>query len=306
MHKTAKVGRRALITGAALTAAASAVRAQGQPPGAQPETTLADVPPGGSATVTVERRGDIALVGLNRPSIQNRIDPPTRTRLAEAFYRYEHDPSLRALVLFGHGDNFSRGIDVDAMQAALAAGRRAPAADTLDPLGKAQPRLSKPLVVVAHGDTWNLGHEIYLAADIRIAAANTRFGQDENTHGRFPGGGATVRFVREAGWGNAMRYMLTGDHWSAEESFRMGITQQIAPTPEAALALGIAMARKIAACGPLGIKATLASAHLLIDPVEADALAKLDAQYTALYRTEDFLEGRRAEAEGRPPKYQGK
>jgi len=306
MHKTAKVGRRALITGAALTAAAAAVHAQSQPPGAEPATTLADVPLGGSATVTVERRGDIALVGLNRPSIQNRIDPPTRTRLAEAFYRYEHDPSLRALVLFGHGDNFSRGIDVDAMQAALAAGRRAPAADTLDPLGKAQPRLSKPLVVVAHGDTWNLGHEIYLAADIRIAAANTRFGQDENTHGRFPGGGATVRFVREAGWGNAMRYMLTGDHWSAEESFRMGITQQIAPTPEAALALGIAMARKIAACGPLGIKATLASAHLLIDPVEADALAKLDAQYTALYRTEDFLEGRRAEAEGRPPKYQGK
>ena len=306
MHKTAKVGRRALITGAALTAAAAAVRAQSQPPGAEPATTLADVPLGGSATVTVERRGDIALVGLNRPSIQNRIDPPTRTRLAEAFYRYEHDPSLRALVLFGHGDNFSRGIDVDAMQAALAAGRRAPAADTLDPLGKAQPRLSKPLVVVAHGDTWNLGHEIYLAADIRIAAANTRFGQDENTHGRFPGGGATVRFVREAGWGNAMRYMLTGDHWSAEESFRMGITQQIAPTPEAALALGIAMARKIAAYGPLGIKATLASAHLLIDPVEADALAKLDAQYTALYRTEDFLEGRRAEAEGRPPKYQGK
>ncbi|HXI31486.1 MAG TPA: enoyl-CoA hydratase-related protein [Vicinamibacterales bacterium] len=306
MHKTAKVGRRALITGAALTAAAAAVHAQSQPPGAEPATTLADVPLGGSATVTVERRGDIALVGLNRPSIQNRIDPPTRTRLAEAFYRYEHDPSLRALVLFGHGDNFSRGIDVDAMQAALAAGRRAPAADTLDPLGKAQPRLSKPLVVVAHGDTWNLGHEIYLAADIRIAAANTRFGQDENTHGRFPGGGATVRFVREAGWGNAMRYMLTGDHWSAEESFRMGITQQIAPTPEAALALGIAMARKIAACGPLGIKATLASAHLLIDPMEADPLSKLDAQYTALYRTEDFLEGRRAEAEGRPPKYQGK
>jgi hypothetical protein len=40
--------------------------------------------------------------------------------------------------------------------------------------------------------------------------------------------------------------------------------------------------------------------------VEADALAKLGAQYAALYRTDDFLEGRRAEAEGRPPKYQGK
>ncbi len=103
-----------------------------------------------------------------------------------------------------------------------------------------------------------------------------------------------------------MRYMLTGDHWTAEESFRMGVTQQIAATPAAALEAAIVIANKIAACGPLSIKATLASAHQYVDPVEADALSKLGAQYSALYRTEDFLEGRRAEAEGRPPRYQGK
>jgi enoyl-CoA hydratase/carnithine racemase len=304
-NRSATVGRRALLTGAALTAAAAAVRGQSQTPPAA--TTLADVPLGPSTTITVERREQIALVGLNRPSIHNRLDPPTRVRLAETLYRYEHDPSLRAVVLFGHGDNFSRGIDVDASQAAIVAGRRTVSGvETIDLLGKSTPHLSKPVVVVAHGDTWNLGHEIYLAADIRIAAANTRFGQDENTHGRFPGGGATVRFVREAGWGNAMRYMLTGDHWSAEESYRIGITQMIAPTPEAALEAGIAIALKIAACGPLSIRATLASAHQVVDPVEADALSKLDAAYSALYRTDDFIEGRRAEAEGRPPRYQGK
>ena len=300
--KTLNVGRRTLITGAAATALAAVTQAQTPP--AAVETKLVDIPLG---TITAERRDDIVLIGLNRPFIQNRLDPPSRTRLGEVFYQYEHDPSLRAAVLFGHGENFSRGIDVDASQAALIAGQAAtrPAA-TLDTLGNSQPRRTKPLVVVVHGDTWNLGHEIYLSGDIRIAAANTRFGQDENTHGRFPGGGATVRFVRDAGWGNAMRYMLTGDHWSAEESYRMGITQQIAPTPEAALETGIAMARKIAACGPLSIKATLASAHQMIDPIEADALSKLGPQYAALYRTQDFLEGRRAEAEGRPPKYQGK
>ena len=301
------VGRRALIKGTAMLAVTATARAQGQPPPAEPVTTLSDVALGPSVTVTVERRGDIVLVGLNRPFIQNRLDPPTRTRLAETFYQYEHDPSLRALVLFGHGENFSRGIDVDASQAGIIAGQRATTtAPTLDVLGNSQPHRSKPVVVVVHGDTWNLGHEIYLASDIRVAAANTRFGQDENTHGRFPGGGATVRFVREAGWGNAMRYMLTGDHWSAEESYRMGITQQIAATPEAALEAGVAMARKIAACAPLSIKATLASAHQYVDPVEAEALSKLGAQYSALYRTEDFIEGRRAEAEGRPPRYQGK
>ena len=301
------IGRRELIKAAALLTVAATARAQSQAPPADAETTLADVPLGASVTVTVERRGDIVLVGFNRPFIQNRLDPATRARLGAIVYQYEHDASLRALVLFGHGEHFSRGIDVDASQANIIAGQRpASPVPTLDVIGNSQPHRSKPVVVVAHGDTWNLGHEIYLGCDVRVAAANTRFGQDENTHGRFPGGGATVRFVREAGWGNAMRYMLTGAHWSAEESYRMGITQQLAATPEAALEAGVAMARKIAACAPLSIKATLASGHQYVDPVEADALSKLGAQYSALYRTEDFIEGRRAEAEGRPPRYQGK
>jgi enoyl-CoA hydratase/carnithine racemase len=295
------------MTGAALGAVAAVAGAQTQTPPKEPETRLTNVPPSAAATISVERRDDIALIGLNRPFIQNRLDPPTRVRLAEVFYEYEHDSTLRAVVLFGHGENFSRGIDVDASQAALIAGRRTlTGTHVIDPLGNSPTHRTKPLVVVVHGDTWNLGHELYLAGDIRVAAANTRFGQDENTHGRFPGGGATVRFVRDAGWGNAMRYMLTGDHWGAEESYRMGITQQIVPTPMEAIDAGIAMARKIAACAPLSIKATLASAHRVIDPEEADALSKLGAEYSALYRTEDFLEGRRAEAEGRSPKYQGK
>ena len=121
------------------------------------------------------------------------------------------DPSLRAAVLFGYRDDFSRGIDVDAYQAAVASDRpRITVRGAIDPLAKAAPILSKPLVVVVHGDTWNMGHELYLAADIRVAAVDTRFGQDENTHGRFPGGGATVRFVREAGWGNAMLHADRG------------------------------------------------------------------------------------------------
>src|SRR5207237_2255689 len=166
-HTSPKVvGRRALIKGAAMLAVAATARAQGQPPAEQP-TTLADVPLGPSVTVTVERRGDIVLVGLNRPFIQNRIDPPTRMRLAAAFYDFEHDQSLRALVLFGHGEHFSRGIDVDASQAGILAGQRpASTTPTLDPLGNTQPHRSKPVVVVAHGDTWNLGHEIYLASDV--------------------------------------------------------------------------------------------------------------------------------------------
>jgi enoyl-CoA hydratase len=271
------------------------------------QVKMADIPLSSTTKVTIERRGQIVLIGINRPYIQNRIDPETFLGLAKAYYQYDHDPSLRAAVLFGHGDDFSRGIDVDAFQAVVASDRpRITERRAIDPLARTTPILSKPLVVVVHGDTWNMGHELYLVADIRVAAADTCFGQDENTHGRFPGGGATIRFVREAGWGNAMRYMLTGDHWSVEEAFRMGVLQEIAPTRDKALETGIKTAEKIAACGPLGIKTTLASAHLAIDSSQAEALSELTAQYGALYRTEDFKEGRRAEAEGRPAIYQGK
>lgn len=81
----------------------------------------------------------------------------------------------------------------------------------------------------------------------------------------------------------------------------MGLIQHIAPNPATALEAGIGLAHKIAACGPLGIKTTLASAHLSIDESEAAAFAKLNEQFGALFHTADFLEGRNAEAQGRPP-----
>jgi enoyl-CoA hydratase len=286
--------------------AGSAVAQSVDNTGSQPrETTMVDIPASATAKITVERRGEIVLIGINRPDIQNRLDPEAYLALAKAYYDYDHDPSLRAAVLFGHGPNFSRGIDVDGFKAIASSGGPPMGDGLIDPLGKKMPGLTKPLIVAVHGDTWNMAHELFLVADVRVAADDTNFGQDENTHGRFPGGGSTIRFPREAGWGNAMRYVLTGDHWRAQEAYRMGTVQEVATSPQSALDEAIKIAKKIAACGPLGIKASLASAHLAVDAAQADALAALDAQRAALYRSQDFQEGRKAEAEGRRPVYHG-
>ena len=318
MGNSGMIERRSILKAAAafgglstLAVVAPAVSGAAQeseiPVAASPEVKLEDVLAGPNTKLTIERRGQIALIGINRPYIQNRIDPETFEKLAEAYYQYDHDPSLRAAILFGHGENFSRGIDVEGFKSLAGTGKPWIASTgTIDPLAKRAPHLTKPLVVVTHGDTWNMAHEFHLVADIRIASADTRFGQDENTHGRFHGGGSTIRFPREVGWGNAMRYMLTGDHWNAEEAYRIGEVQQVAPTPEKALEAGIQIANKVAACAPLGIKTTLLSAHLAIDPTEEAALSKLDAQFGALFHTQDFLEGVKAEAEGRKPVYQGR
>ena len=269
-----------------------------------PSTRMANIPYDQQAKITIERKGQIVLIGINRPYIDNRLDPDATESLARAYYNYDRDPSLRAAVLFGYGDRFSRGIDVDAYKAFAQSGKKMmDGPGFIDPLGRTKPALTKPLVVAVHGDTWNMAHELFLVADIRVASEDTEFGQDENTHGRFPGGGATVRFPREAGWGNAMRFILTGDHWGAKEALRMGMVQEVTPDRDAALAKAVEIASKIAACGPLGIKTSLASSHMALDDSET-ALGKLDDQYRALYATRDFREGRDAEAEKRPPVYE--
>ena len=63
------------------------------------------------AKVTVERRGQIVLIGINRPQMFNRIDPETFYGLASAYYDFDNDSTLRAAILFGHGENFSRSAE---------------------------------------------------------------------------------------------------------------------------------------------------------------------------------------------------
>jgi enoyl-CoA hydratase/carnithine racemase len=267
---------------------------------------MADIPLSPNAKVAVERRGQIVLIAINRPQMFNRIDPDTFYGLAKAYRDFDSDPTLRAAVVCGHGEHFSRGNDVNAFSALAKTGKSFSLGEEhLDPLGRKQ-KLSKPLVAVAHGDTWNMGHELQLAADVRVASADVRYRQTENAYGRVPGV-APVRWPREIGWANAMRYLLTGDPWDAETAYRMGAVQEIAPNKAAALDVAIGIANRIAACGPFGVKATLQAAHLALnDSADAAAYASLEAGYVSLFGTEDFVEGRTAEAENRPPIFHGR
>jgi hypothetical protein len=80
----------------------------GAPPTSKTDETsrMADIPYTSQTKITVERRGQIVL--------DNRIDPEAMEGLGKAYYDYDRDPSLRAAVLFGYGERFSRGIDVGA------------------------------------------------------------------------------------------------------------------------------------------------------------------------------------------------
>jgi enoyl-CoA hydratase/carnithine racemase len=257
--------------------------------------------------VTLERLGQVLLCGINRPNNQNKIDSATFAALGRAYFDFEHDAGLRVAVLFGHGDHFCAGLDAPGFAPLLLSGAFSlDAPGTINPLGTSKPRLTKPLVAVAHGDTFFMGHELFLAADVRVAAAGTVFSQGEASRGLYPGGGATLRFVREAGWAQAMRYMLTGDTWSAEEAKQMSLVSEIAPTPAAALERALEIAAKIAALPPLSTQATIGSARQAIEEGEDKALGALISTFTRLMRTDDFQERLRATEEQRAPIYYGR
>jgi enoyl-CoA hydratase len=300
------IGRRTVLamgaSGAALAAAfgdAAPTLAQAGP---APAPAAAPASPG---RVVVERLdGGVLTIGIDRAEAQNRFDPAIIIGLGKAYHQLDHDEALRVGVLYGKGVDFCLGLDVPAYLAGLASGQlpvKDP--DFVHPFGLVEPYRAKPLVVAVQGGTKLGGHELFLAADLRVAASDTVFSQAEVSRGAFPGGGATVRFVRDAGWANAMRYMLTGDEWGAEEARRMGLVQEIVP-PGQQLERAVALAKKIAAGAPLGVRATRASAHQALSSEDA-ALAAISPEFRRILQSEDAKEARRAREEGRVPVFRG-
>nr|MDQ3042617.1 crotonase/enoyl-CoA hydratase family protein [Acidobacteriota bacterium] len=170
--------------------------------------------------ISIEQRGQILLIGLNRPAKRNAFDRQMLSELASAFVELEHNDEVRCGVLFAHGEMFTAGLDLANVAPTIAAGENLDSPEsTIDPLGLDKNKLrTKPMVAAVHGKCLTIGIELLLAMDVRVASSNATFAQIEIKRGIFPFGGATLRFPEIAGWGNAMRWLLTGDEFDAAEA----------------------------------------------------------------------------------------
>ena len=118
-------------------------------------------------------------------------------------------------------------------------------------------------------------------------------------------GGATVRLMHEIGWGNAMRFLLTADEFSAEEAFRMGLVQEVTE-PGKQFDRALEIAKTVAAQAPMGVQATLASARLARIKGDEAALARLIQDLIPLMKSEDVLEGLQAFIQRREANFKGR
>ena len=253
--------------------------------------------------ITTEKRGHLFLIGINRPTKRNAFDLEMLELFAAAFDQLEKDDDVRCGVIFAHGEHFTGGLDLANVAPAMSSGRMGLGGGGVDPWGVHGKQRTKPTVIAVQGLCLTLGIELCLAQDVTVASETTRFAQIEIKRGIFPFGGATFRFVQTAGWGNAMRWLLTGDEFGAAEALRIGLVQEVTPAGEE-LARAVEIAETIAKQAPLGVKATLASARRYLN--EEAARDALMPELSRLMATDDAREGMMSFVERRPAVFSGK
>lgn len=260
-----------------------------------------------AGTITVETSGNILLIGINRPAKRNGLTPEMLAALTEAYQQLEEDPALRVGVLFAHGPDFCAGLDLPRFADIFAKGEdfAQGVADKVDVFSRRLPWRKKPIVAALKGITYTAGLELALAADIVVAANDVRLAMLEVRRGLMPVGGATYRFIERGGWGNAMRWLLTGEEFGADEGHRIGIIQEIVP-PGFELNRAVALAEAIAARAPLAVEAVRANAITHALEGEAACAAEFNAISARLAQSEDFAEGVRSFKEKREAVFKGR
>jgi enoyl-CoA hydratase len=205
---------------------------------------------GHDSSVIVERRGEITVVTLNRPSARNAVNPETARKIAEAFVEFDEDAQAKVAVFTGAGGTFCAGADLKAVGAGdfpeyevleAPVDRR----DGSAPMGPSYLRLSKPVIAAISGYAVAGGLELSLWCDMRVAEEDSVFGVFCRRWGVPLIDGGTVRLPRLIGHSNAMDLILTGRPVLAEEAKVMGLANRVVPSGKA-LEEAIKIAEQIA------------------------------------------------------------
>lgn len=256
--------------------------------------------------VKVEKRGHILLIGWNRPKKYNALTVAMFHELARAFHQLQNDDELRVAVVYGEGDHFTAGLQLDDWTDELGGGEAPQMADDeIDPFGMTGEILRKPVITAVKGLCFTAGVELMLNSDIRIAGDNTRFAQLEVQRGFHACGGATLRLPQEMGWSNAQRYLLTGDEWNAQQALGWGMVQEVV-APDEVLPTALAIAEKVAKAAPLGVQGSLMSSKYVRLPAETESKERMYRDLKPIMDSDDMKEGVASFMERREAVFSGK
>ncbi|HEY3815081.1 MAG TPA: crotonase/enoyl-CoA hydratase family protein [Caulobacteraceae bacterium] len=262
--------------------------------------------------LTVERRGYVAVLTLNRPDKLNALpelgDGEAFRATCEAL---NADPDVRCVVMTGAGRAFSAGGDVKAMQArdelfeGSGVAIRERYRRVVHRIVRSVYELEAPLIAAVNGPAVGLGCDLAGLADIRLASDRAKFGVPFLKLGIIPGDGGAWLLPRLIGYARASELLFTGDLIDAHTAERWGLVNRVVPH-DVLMEEALSLADRVAGQAPHALK--LAKA-LLRQGREAsyEAMLEMSASAQALsHLTADHLEGVGAHIEKRKPDFKNR
>jgi enoyl-CoA hydratase len=252
--------------------------------------------------IAYEKRGRVAILTLDRPEARNAINGAVAQRMEALIDAYETDDEVWVAILTGAGGTFCAGADLKE----IAAGR----ANELSTrrggfAGMVSRERNKPLIAAVAGHAVAGGTEIALACDMIVCADDAVFGLPEVKRSLIAATGGLFRLPRFVGMAAAMEIILTGDPFTAQRAYELGMVNAVVPADEVA-AHAWALAERVAANAPLAVAASRRVAAQAFGADDTFLFAESMREFGAIARTEDFAEGPRAFIEKRAPDWKGR
>ena len=255
-------------------------------------------------TITVELRGAVAVLTVNRPEKLNALNSSVHTEGVAALDELKHDDSVRVLVITGAGQkSFIAGADISEFEGKTPVTQRSTFQERT--LFNSIDTFPKPVIAMINGFCLGGGCELALACDLRIAGENARFSQPEINLGVMPGGGGSQRLTRLIGEGRAMEMILTGDMIDAETALRSGLVNHVHPLAELE-AKTMEMAEKIAEKAPIALQLCKEAVKFASRSNLDEGLRREVDLFAICFSTEDKEEGVSAFLEKRKPNFKGR
>jgi enoyl-CoA hydratase/carnithine racemase len=257
-----------------------------------------------SVLLAIDSDSHIATLTLNRPESLNAISRQLAAELLATCNSLSRRDDVRVVIVTGAGERaFCAGADLKERRM-LPPDARAAHTVAIEAAAEALAALPMPTLAAVQGFALAGGAELAIACDMRVAAADAMFGFPEVRIGIFPGAGGALRLPRIVGGGAARDLLFTGRRVPAEEAFRLGLVDRIAPGP-AVLEITTELAASIAANAPLAVRAVKQALEESHATPFADARRAVNALRAALDDTDDYEEGLAAFAERRSPSFTG-
>lgn len=250
--------------------------------------------------IDYQKEGKIVIFTINRPRSMNAMTPEGIVEFHKYLIEFRDDPEVLVGIITGTGTKaFCAGADIKEMLPFMQAGGELP------PTILRGMEINKPIIAAVNGLALGGGLEFALAADIRIASENARFGLTEVNVGLIPGWGGTQRLPRLIGTGKAAEMLFTGKIIDANEAYHIGLVNAVVAF-EKLLGTAKEWAESISIAAPLAVRAIKEAMYTGLSTTLEEGL-RIES-YFAHYmeKSEDLSEGINAFKEKRKPKFRGK